>query len=110
MSLRKNAFEKAEAAAFSVRVFVEGMRCHLAAISHMESCTATKVGTLNRIYATLDWRDQQNFKGMIRRAASTLIGAEKEILLGIIEQKERAGRSEANIAKAGRGRPRKRLV
>lgn len=110
MSLRKDAFEKAEAAAYSVRVFVEGMRCHLAAISHMKSCTATKVGTLNRIYAKLDWRDQQSFKGMIRRAASTLIGAEKEILLGITETKERAGTSKACNAKAGRGRPRKKLV
>lgn len=110
MSLRKNAFQKAEAAAFSVRVFVEGMRCHLAAISRMESCTATKVGTLTRIYAKLDWRDQQSFKGMIRRAASTLIGAEKEILLGIIEKKEPSRSSKASNAKPGRGRPRKKLV
>lgn len=110
MSLRKNAFEKAEVAAYSVRVFVEGMRCHRAAISRMESCAATKVVILKRIYANLDWRDQQSFKGMMRRAASTLIGAEKEILLGIIENKEQAGRSEASIAKAGRGRPRKKLV
>lgn len=110
MSLRKNAFEKAEAAAFSVRVFVEGMRCHLAAISRMESCTATKVGSLKRIYAKLDWRDQQSFKGMIRRAASTLIGAEKDILLDIIETKGRAGSSEASTEKAGPGRPRKKLV
>jgi hypothetical protein len=76
----------------------------------MRGCAATKVGALNRIYAKLDWRDQQNFKGMIRRAASTLIGAEKEILLGIIEKTERAGTSKASNAKAGRGRPRKKLV
>ena len=103
MSLRKNAFERAEAAAFSVRVFVEGMRCHTAALLRMQNLTSSKVAVLKRVYEQLDWRGKQAFKGMLRRAASTLIGDEKEILLGILEEKRKRGRPK----KIGRGRPRK---
>ena len=109
MSLRRDSFQKAEAAAYSIRVFVQGMRCHLKAIASMQGCIDTMVGTLTRIYANLDWRDQQSFRGMIGRAASALIGPEKEILLGIIEKK-RTRTSEAGNPKARRGRPRKKLV
>lgn len=107
MSLRKNAFERAEAAAYSVRVFVEGMRCHQAALSRMQNCAASKVGVLKRVYDKLDWRDRQAFKGLLRRAAATLIGDEREILLGIVEEKRKRGRPKVNLPKVGPGRPRK---
>lgn len=110
MSSRKKAFEKAQTAALSVRIFTEGTRCHLAAISKMQDWIKQKVAALRRIYAGLGWRDQQYFKSLIRRAASPLRGAEKDVLLSIVETTKRPGRPTVSRQKARRGRPRTKPV